>query len=91
MHVEENSSPTARHEQIAHRAYEIWRAQGCPCGQDLDNWLEAERQLRTSAVAMQSRPPDWEDDGLAAEVERRLDEITEPPQPRSPTSLDFTP
>ena len=35
------------HEQIAARAYELWQAQGKPEGDDLANWYEAERQLRT--------------------------------------------
>ena len=32
------------HDMIAHRAYEIWRFEG---GNDLTNWLRAERDLRT--------------------------------------------
>jgi hypothetical protein len=32
--------------QIAERAKAIWQAKGCPAGQDEQNWLEAERQLR---------------------------------------------
>lgn len=38
------SSPT--YEQIAERAYYIWESRGCPWGQSLENWLEAERQLK---------------------------------------------
>jgi hypothetical protein len=34
------------HDQIAQRAKEIWQTKGCPSGQDKQNWLEAERQLR---------------------------------------------
>ena len=40
------SSKTAAgptHEQIAQKAYAIWQKKG---GNDLENWLEAERQLR---------------------------------------------
>jgi len=33
------------YEQIAERAYYIWESRGCPWGQSLDNWLEAEKQL----------------------------------------------
>ncbi len=33
------------HEQIAHRAYQLWESQGCPEGCDLDHWFEAERML----------------------------------------------
>jgi hypothetical protein len=35
------------HDQIALRAREIWLKKGCPIGQDRQNWLEAEAQLRT--------------------------------------------
>ena len=33
------------HDEIAVRAYEIYLARGAAPGNDLDNWLEAERQL----------------------------------------------
>jgi len=33
-------------EQIAQRAHEIWVKNGCKHGQDEQNWLEAERQLK---------------------------------------------
>lgn len=33
------------HEAIARQAYELWQNRGCPNGQDLELWLEAERQL----------------------------------------------
>ena len=44
-----SSAPT--HEQIAARAYEIFVERGRPEGRDLDHWLEAEAQLRTSMQA----------------------------------------
>lgn len=34
------------YEQIAERAYYIWQARGCPWGQSLEDWLEAEKQLK---------------------------------------------
>lgn len=34
------------YEQIAQRAQEIWTKKGCLPGQDEQNWLEAERQLK---------------------------------------------
>jgi len=34
------------HEQISRRAHEIWLKKGCKPGQDEQNWLEAEIQLR---------------------------------------------
>ena len=33
-------------EQIAQRAHDIWVKNGCKHGQDEQNWLEAERQLK---------------------------------------------
>lgn len=33
-------------EAIARRAYEIYQKRGCGNGNELDDWLEAERQLR---------------------------------------------
>jgi hypothetical protein len=32
-------------EAIAQRAYELWLARGCAHGNDVGDWLEAERQL----------------------------------------------
>jgi hypothetical protein len=40
------NSPT--HEEIAHRAQEIWQKSGNPGGRDTEIWLEAERQLAKS-------------------------------------------
>ncbi len=39
-------SKTPTYEQIAQRAKEIWTKKGCLPGQDEQNWLEAERQLK---------------------------------------------
>lgn len=30
---------------VAQRAYEIWTAEGCPEGRDLENWLQAEQEM----------------------------------------------
>jgi len=38
------AAPT--HAQIAERARAIWIASGCAPGRDLENWQQAERQLR---------------------------------------------
>ena len=37
---------TPTHEQIATRARALWEAKGRPSGQDVQNWTEAEAQLR---------------------------------------------
>jgi hypothetical protein len=34
------------HEKIAMRAYEKWMKRGCPAGSDVQDWLEAEAELR---------------------------------------------
>jgi hypothetical protein len=33
------------HDQIVERARELWKADGCQSGHDLENWLNAEAQL----------------------------------------------
>jgi hypothetical protein len=43
------SRPAARqpsYEDISRRAFEIWDRTGRPDGQDLENWLQAESELR---------------------------------------------
>jgi len=35
-------------QRIAARAYELYRERGCSDGRDLDDWLEAERDIRPS-------------------------------------------
>ena len=39
-----SADPT--HEQIVARARALWQASGCPAGRDVENWIDAERQLR---------------------------------------------
>lgn len=41
--------PALTEDQIRQRAREIWLDSGRPSGQDEQNWLEAERQLRTES------------------------------------------
>lgn len=33
------------HERIAQRAYEKWMKRGCPHGTDMQDWIEAEKEL----------------------------------------------
>lgn len=44
-----NKSDTApsedREARIACRAYELWQARGCPSGDELSDWLQAEREV----------------------------------------------
>jgi len=39
------------HQAIAVRAYELYVARGCGNGCDMDDWLQAERELRGDDVA----------------------------------------
>jgi hypothetical protein len=39
------ASPPSR-EQVTQLAHQIWLAEGCPQGRDLEHWQRAERQLR---------------------------------------------
>ena len=41
------SQASPDHEDIARRAHEIWRARGGDGGHELDDWLTAERELRS--------------------------------------------
>ena len=37
------------HEKIAQRAYEKWMKRGCPHGSDVQDWVDAEAELRSEA------------------------------------------
>ncbi len=37
--------PQPPHEEIAARAFEIWKSKGCPQGTSEEDWAQAERQL----------------------------------------------
>jgi hypothetical protein len=39
------------HDKIVARAYEIWVRKGKPHGQDFQNWMEAEAELRAELAA----------------------------------------
>jgi Protein of unknown function (DUF2934) len=43
--VENQASVTITQEEIAQRAYALYEARGREDGHDLDDWLEAEREL----------------------------------------------
>lgn len=86
--------PPPTQEQIAALAHAIWMDRGCPEGRDLDNWLEAERQLRGEVrkpLAADDIPATDDvldpDRAVAGRVERALDRVAGTPPPRSPTSL----
>jgi hypothetical protein len=81
-------------EQIAALAHAIWVDRGQPEGRDLDNWLEAERQLKgdvRTPIAADDIPADANalepDATLEGKVERELRRMRPVGEPRSPTSL----
>ena len=53
-----NSAPT--HEEISHRAREIWQQSGSPDGRDTDIWLAAERQLMAGSEEPDSSSATYE-------------------------------
>lgn len=87
-------SPPPTHEQVEALAHAIWTDRGCPEGRDLDNWLEAERQLQgdvRTPLAADDIPADARaidpDTTLQGQLERELDRMNPAAKPRSPTSL----
>ena len=47
--------PEVPQEAIAKRAYEKFLARGCQDGQDIKDWLEAERELKTEHFRQRTR------------------------------------
>jgi hypothetical protein len=47
----DDNNNTVSPEAISARAQKIWEAAGCKDGQALDNWLQAERELRDEAAS----------------------------------------
>jgi len=35
---------------IAHRAYDLYLARGCEHGHDVDDWVQAEREMQASTI-----------------------------------------
>jgi hypothetical protein len=44
------------HGEVARRAYDLFLARGCEHGHDLDDWLQAERELQGTLNATTRRP-----------------------------------
>jgi hypothetical protein len=59
--------PGITHSEIAQRAHEIWRARGCPHGQDEQIWHEAETQLASEVAIALAYPAHDESPGARAE------------------------
>ena len=56
MQTSKQTSLALNPEQIARTAYSLWEQAGCPAAQDLDFWLQAERQLRQSLKTQSAEP-----------------------------------
>lgn len=50
----ESAIKTALHADIAKRAFELYEAQGRTKGNDLENWIEAERQILKGKISLPS-------------------------------------
>ena len=48
-----NGSPPVTDADIARRAYDLYLARGCESGHDVEDWLQAERDLRAGAAVRQ--------------------------------------
>jgi hypothetical protein len=44
-------SPNKTSELIAHRAYHLWLQRGCTHGHDINDWLEAEKELAQECIS----------------------------------------
>ena len=49
------SAPSS--DEVRRRAYELWVARGGADGSDMDDWLAAEREVRTRRTDMADAPP----------------------------------
>lgn len=48
---QQSSSPAVCCEEIRQRAYYNWEVAGCPCGDGVEFWLQAEAELQREAQA----------------------------------------
>ncbi|PTY08507.1 hypothetical protein DB347_02695 [Opitutaceae bacterium EW11] len=100
-----NFLPRPSHDDIAFRAHKLWCERGCPPGSEMQDWLEAERQL---LIERGYRKPDHplkedtiiprgtmydafaEEAPLAVKTEERLEETSGRAESRnSPTSFEL--
>jgi len=59
------NAPTAA--DVARRAYELYEARGCAPGADLDDWLQAERELSAVQVRAEEVASEAASDGEPVE------------------------
>jgi hypothetical protein len=43
-------------DKVRARAFEIWQAEGCPEGRDMEHWIRAEAELTTVPAAAEVEP-----------------------------------
>jgi len=92
--VPDTGTRAVTQEEIAARAHAIWLEQGCPDGRDVENWLQAERELGGGTAAAPVVDDDSEDvrqdsDGMMrTRLQDRLDDIDTDQGRRSATSVD---
>lgn len=86
------------HDEIAARAHAIWIEQGCPEGREVENWLEAERQLGGPAPASRDVAADLDttnlnerdsDGVMTNRVQDRLDDSAARERRASATSVNL--
>jgi Protein of unknown function (DUF2934) len=54
-HIDDISANRAlNHDEIRRRAYEIYLERGCLPGQELEHWLQAEREMESAAQFMRA-------------------------------------
>jgi hypothetical protein len=49
-HQEQAVASEPSHDAVAQRAYELFCERGCADGRDIDDWLQAEQELRDGAA-----------------------------------------
>jgi hypothetical protein len=50
IEIAEKNVDVTEEEQIRRRAYEVYRERGCQAGTELDDWLQAESELKQKEV-----------------------------------------
>ncbi len=67
------------HDAISERAHRLWHDRGCPEGQDVEIWLDAERELVREGAIPPAPPPRRKlaaDEIDERELSDRLNDIT---------------
>lgn len=57
MDIKTSTPLTISEREIAVRAYEIFLKRGASHGHDLDDWLQAQRELATATAALEIEEP----------------------------------